>query len=161
MKDNTTVVTPATVVSEVMRMKNNGFRLVSMTCIHSDENEVEIYYHFDRELELQHLKMTHAMDVSIPSITVIFFAAVVSENEIRDQFDLFFDGLVLDFNRTLFIDEEVSVHERGIDDVVALACRTKGRSHLVACRLLLPLLVFQSHVVALLGDLAPHSVSMN
>ena len=41
----------------------------------------------------------------IPSISGIYFAALLVENENRDLFGLEYEGLVLDFNRTLYLEE--------------------------------------------------------
>ena len=34
---------------------------------------------------------------------------MLGENEVQDQFGLMFDGLVLDYGRTLFLDEEITI----------------------------------------------------
>ncbi len=43
----------------------------------------------------------------MPSISPVYFAAFLIENEIEDQFGIKFDGLVLDFGGTLYLEEEV------------------------------------------------------
>lgn len=102
-------VTIDNVVSEVMHMKNDGYRLVSMTCRQTGEGEVEILYHFDKDLEFAHLRMSGVKSADpVPSISGVYFAAIIGENEMRDQYDLSFEGLALDFNRTLLLDKEVS-----------------------------------------------------
>ncbi|WP_018125730.1 NADH-quinone oxidoreductase subunit C [Desulfovibrio oxyclinae] len=102
-------VTIENVVSETMRMKNEGYRLVSMTCRQTGDGEAEIIYHFDRDLSLVHLRMSGVdLKQNVPSISGVFFAAIIGENEMRDQYDITFDGLALDFNRSLLLDEEIS-----------------------------------------------------
>ncbi|WP_461208825.1 NADH-quinone oxidoreductase subunit C [Desulfocurvus sp. DL9XJH121] len=101
-------VRPDTVASEVLKLKNGGWRFVTMSCTELDEENVDILYHFDKDLELRHLRMTHKKSEPVPSISGILFAAMLVENEMRDQFALSFDGLVLDFNRTLLLDEEIT-----------------------------------------------------
>lgn len=108
MIDNITEVTQATVASEVLRLKNAGYRLVTMTCTEIDESDLDILYHFDKDLELAHLRMRQPKNRPVPSISGILFAALLVENEIRDQFGVSFDGLILDFNRTLYLDAEVT-----------------------------------------------------
>ncbi len=94
--------------TEVLRLKGEGFRLVTMTCVDLDENSVDLIYTFDRNLEMVHLRMRQAKDQSAPSISNVLFAAFLVENEIQDQFGICFQGLVLNFDRSLYLEEEVS-----------------------------------------------------
>jgi ech hydrogenase subunit D len=45
-------------------------------------------------------------DRPVPSISGIYFCALLVENEMQDLFDVRFEGLALDFNRTLLLSEE-------------------------------------------------------
>ncbi|MBG0789035.1 MAG: NADH-quinone oxidoreductase subunit C [Desulfovibrionaceae bacterium] len=101
-------VTFDTVVGEVMHMKNDGQRLVTLSTYQAGEGKMGILYHFDKELETTHLRLVADMDKPIPSVSGVYFSAMLVENEIRDQWDVEFDGLVLDFNRTLLLDPEVT-----------------------------------------------------
>ncbi|AMK12663.1 MAG: NADH-quinone oxidoreductase subunit C [Pseudodesulfovibrio sp.] len=101
-------VTLDTLVGEVMNMKNDGQRLVTYSTYQVGEKGIGILYHFDKNLEITHLRLETDMDKPIPSVSGVFFAALLVENEIRDQWDVKFDGLVLDFNRTLYLDPEVT-----------------------------------------------------
>lgn len=101
-------VTADTLVGEVMNLKNDGQRLVTFSTYQEEEGKLGILYHFDKDLETTHLRLIADMDKPIPSISGVLFAALLIENEIRDQWDVVFDGLVLDFNRTLYLDAEVT-----------------------------------------------------
>jgi len=101
-------VTLDTVVGEVMNMKNDGQRLVTFSTYQAGEGKIGILYHFDKNLESTHLRLVADMDKPVPSVSGVYFAALLVENEIRDQWDVTFDGLVLDFNRTLLLDPEVT-----------------------------------------------------
>jgi Ni,Fe-hydrogenase III component G len=100
-------VTLNNIVGEVMNMKNEGQRLVTYSA-YQDGDKLGILYHFDKDLETTHLRLTADMDKPIPSVSGVYFAALLVENEIRDQWNVEFDGLVLDFNRTLLLDPEVT-----------------------------------------------------
>ncbi len=102
-----TPVTPESLLDEVTRLKAQGHRMVTMTCVDIDEATVEILYHFDRELEVTHLRMVHLKQDKAPSISGIIYMAFLVENEIQDQFGVCFSDLVLDYDRTLYLDEEV------------------------------------------------------
>jgi len=100
-------VTATTLLDEVVRKKAAGWRLVALTAVPSGEDAVEVLYHFDLNLVLSHLRLRVARNGRLPSISPVYFAAFLVENEIQDQFELGFDGLVLDYDRTLFLEEEV------------------------------------------------------
>lgn len=107
MEFKTNPVTLETVVAEVTKFKAEGHRLITMTCVDIDEEHVELLYHFDKDLKDTHLRMTVAKKAPVPSISPVYFAAFLIENEIEDHFGIKFDGLVLDFGGTLYLEEEV------------------------------------------------------
>lgn len=93
-------------VNEVLTLKSKGYRFLTMTCVDLGES-LDLLYHFDRELELVHLRITLLKGDVAPSISGIFFAALLIENETQDHFGVKFDGLVLDFGGNLYLEEEV------------------------------------------------------
>lgn len=107
MLENTKAITVETLVGEVARLKAEGYRMVTLTCVEQDESSLEVLYHFDRDLELNHLRLTVARETIVPSISSLFFAAFLVENEIQDLFGLRFHGLALDYQGSLYLDEEV------------------------------------------------------
>ncbi|NDV20254.1 NADH-quinone oxidoreductase subunit C [Pseudodesulfovibrio sp. JC047] len=108
MKGTIREVTIDTIVGEVMNMKNDGQRFVTLSTYQDGEGKLGILYHFDKDYEDTHLRVSVDMDKPIPSVSGVYFGAMLVENEIRDQWDVKFDGLVLDFNRTLLLDPEVT-----------------------------------------------------
>ncbi len=98
--------TKGTVVSKTVDMKKDGYRFVTMSCVELDADTVDILYHFDRDLHLKHLRLTIQKKEAVPSVSLVYFAAFLVENEIQDQFGIRFDGLVLDYERTLYLEKE-------------------------------------------------------
>lgn len=96
------------IIKEVAQKKAQGCRLVTLSGVELDEKTCDLLYHFDQDLELSTLRLTVARDEPVPSISGVYFAAFLVENEIQDQFGLRFDGLALDYDRTLYLDEEVA-----------------------------------------------------
>jgi ech hydrogenase subunit D len=94
---------------ETAAVKTAGYRLVTLTCTALDENYFDIIYHFDRGLELKHLRLKIAAKTVVPSISPIYFAAFLVENEIQDLFGIRFSGLAIDYERTLYGDEKTRV----------------------------------------------------
>ena len=93
-------------VSEVLLLKNQGYRFVTMTCVDLGDS-LDLIYHFDLELRMVHLRITLLKGDVAPSISGIFFAALVIENETQDHFGVKFDGLALDLGGNFYLEEEV------------------------------------------------------
>ena len=87
------------------RMFAGSWRLVTQTVNDRGDEGVDILFHYDKDLEEQHFRLTVSKGTVIPSISGIYFAALLVENENRDLFGLEYEGLVLDFNRTLYLEE--------------------------------------------------------
>lgn len=109
MKEEVISVTSETVMGEAAKMKSDGYRFVTMTCVELDEQRVDLLYHFDKDLGMKHLRLTVPKDERVPSLSHLYFASFLVENEIRDQFGIRFHGLVIDYDGTLYLDEEVKV----------------------------------------------------
>ncbi len=107
MELESTTITRETVVDEVTKLKNDGYRFVTMSVVDLDEENIDLLYHFDKDLKLVNLRMAVPKKESVPSISGVYFAAFLIENESKDHFGLEFDGLVLDFGGTLYLEEEV------------------------------------------------------
>jgi ech hydrogenase subunit D len=96
-------------LGETAGIKVAGYRFVTMSCTALDADHFDILYHFDRGLELKHLRLTATGDIAIPSISPIYFAAFLVENEIQDLFGIRFKGLAIDYERTLYLEETTRI----------------------------------------------------
>ncbi|WDP93359.1 MAG: NADH-quinone oxidoreductase subunit C [Desulfobacter sp.] len=105
MKANT--ITKESLTGEFEKLKSTGWRLVTITCLEIDQDTLEIIYHFDKNLELANYRMQVGKNETIPSLSPVFFSAFLVENEIIDLYGVKFDGLVLDFGGTLYLDREM------------------------------------------------------
>lgn len=108
MIENVTAVRADAVVGEAAKMKADGYRFVTLSCVELDENSADILYHFDKALQMRHLRLTVAKDVRVPSISGVYLAAFLAENEIQDLFGIRFEGLAVDYDRTLYLESEVT-----------------------------------------------------
>jgi ech hydrogenase subunit D len=106
MREEIIPVSAETLVGEVAKLKVQGYRMVTLSCTELDASQVDILYHFDKGLSLKHLRLTAAKTIPVPSISPVFFAALLIENEIQDFFGLRFEGLVVDFQGALYLEEE-------------------------------------------------------
>jgi ech hydrogenase subunit D len=106
MIQNIVPVTSETLAGEIAKIKFEGYKFITMTCVEMDANTVDVIYHFDKEYQLKNFRLTVSKDAAIPSISHIFMAAFLVENEIQDLFDVKFSGLIIDFKRTLYFDDK-------------------------------------------------------
>ncbi len=93
------------IVDKCETLKASGYRFVTITCLEIDEDHLEMIYHFDKDLKIVHYRMQVAKDEIVPSLSPVFFAAFLVENEIIDQFGVTYENLVLDFGGSLYLDD--------------------------------------------------------
>lgn len=105
MIDNERTVTPESLQEEVKTLFQNGYRLVTATCLDRGEN-FEIIYHFDKDLKQTNLRMVFPKEVEIPSITGSYLAAFLIENEIQELFGVRISGIAVDYGGKLLVGEE-------------------------------------------------------
>jgi len=99
-------IAPAHILPEAQAKFDAGYRLVAITVLTADEQHVELLYHYDKANDMVHLRVKIQKDLPIPSISGVYFCALLAENEVQDLFDVHFDGLVLDYKRTLLLSED-------------------------------------------------------
>lgn len=109
MLHDVTCVSREALVGEVAKIKVQGYRFVTLSCLEKDESTFEIFYHFDKDLVLKNFKLSVSKADRVPSISTVYFAAFLAENEIQDLFGIAFDGLAIDYGRTLYLEKEVKV----------------------------------------------------
>jgi ech hydrogenase subunit D len=102
-----TPVTLKTLKSEVKKLLDDGWRFVSMSAVDLKDEGQEILYHFDKDFKEINLRLAFSKGTKVPSISGIYFTAVLTENEIRDMFDIHFSDLPLDYSGTFYLEGEV------------------------------------------------------
>jgi Ni,Fe-hydrogenase III component G len=107
MISNETTITLNNLVAEVGAMKQAGYRFVTLSTVTLEDGSTDILYHFDKDMVLSHFRLNVAAHTTIPSISGVFFSAFLAENEVKDLADFEFDGLAVDYNRTLYLDPSV------------------------------------------------------
>lgn len=106
MIENVTEVTKETLIDEVQKIKNDGYRFVTASCVDMGE-QFMIYYHFDRENIMQHLKLLIKKDEELPSLSKVYLAGALVENEIKDFFGIKVSDLAIDYGGKFLITGDV------------------------------------------------------
>jgi ech hydrogenase subunit D len=101
---NETEITLSDLQAEVGLRLHQGYRFVTMTCCDTGDGH-DIFYHFDKDYDLQNLRLKLPKGHTLPSVSGIFFAAALAENEIRDLFGVTVTGLVIDYAGKFMLSE--------------------------------------------------------
>jgi ech hydrogenase subunit D len=88
-------------LKRVENMKENGFRLVQISCTRLDEI-FELNYSFDKDYDFINIKFTITAEAEIPSISFIYQPAFLYENEIHDLFGIKINNISIDYNGGLY-----------------------------------------------------------
>ncbi len=97
--DQTIVPVPVTELpARVLMLRHEGWRLVHISATPTGD-QIEVNYGFDRLGVYQTLRVTlPASAPRLPSISRIYWAAFVYENEMHDLFDVEVEGMAVDFH---------------------------------------------------------------
>ena len=89
------------VVAKAEEAKKSGHRLVQIGCTKIGD-DFEILYVYDKDYALLSYRITVKADVTIPSISGVYWGAFVYENEIHDLYGLTVTGINIDFKGTFY-----------------------------------------------------------
>jgi NADH:ubiquinone oxidoreductase subunit C len=104
MLSDLTEVTTGNLLSAVAAKHALGYRFVTMTCTDLGEAH-DVLYHFDLNYRLETLRLRLAKGEALQSISKIYFAAVLVENEIKDLFGINVQGLAIDYEGRFLLSE--------------------------------------------------------
>ena len=105
MLENTIDITTASLLNEVSARLPQGYRFVTVTCLDGGDHH-EIYYHFDKDYQLCNLRLLLTKGQPLPSISRVYFAAVLVENELQDLFGIKVADMVIDYGGRLLLTED-------------------------------------------------------
>lgn len=108
MLPNEQALTLESLLPETQKRFDEGKRLVGVTVVDlAEQNTFDLLYHYDKDLSLEHYRLNVAKEAPVPSISGIYFPALLYENEIKDQFGVNFQNILIDFGCTLYLEKEV------------------------------------------------------
>ncbi|EXG87515.1 MULTISPECIES: NADH-quinone oxidoreductase subunit C [Lacrimispora] len=87
-------------LAETLKIKNDGYRLVAVTCTNKDG--MELTYSFDKDHDLINLRILTDTETELPSISIIYPYSFLYENEIKELFGVKITGITPDFNDNLY-----------------------------------------------------------
>lgn len=93
-------------LTTVMGKKQEQFRLAQICSVYK-EGKYELFYSFAKDYELVNYKLTVEEKQEVPSITSVYEAAFLYENEIKELFGVNIEFISLDYQNKLYrISEE-------------------------------------------------------
>lgn len=104
MLNNVIETTTESIPAHVWQARQDGYRFVTMTCTDLGDSH-DVLYHFDKAYSLKHFRLKLPRGGILPSISSIFFAAVLVENEMKDLFGIEFSGLAIDYKGRFILSE--------------------------------------------------------
>lgn len=94
------IISPNDLLSKIFKMKNDGYRLVAISCTNKDG--IEMTYSFDKEYDFVNLRLNIDYDTKIKSISSVYPYSFLYENEIKELFGVNIEDISLDFDNNLY-----------------------------------------------------------
>nr|WP_319487200.1 NADH-quinone oxidoreductase subunit C [uncultured Caproiciproducens sp.] len=98
-------ISSGSLLEEVLKMKGSNCRLVQICATRTKEG-YELTYSFGKEFDLYGLRFNLGEDTEIPSISHIYPASFLYENEIHDLFGVPIKMISIDYQGTLYRTEK-------------------------------------------------------
>ena len=93
-------INPEELLSETVNLKNDGYRLVAISCTYKEG--LEITYSFDKEYNFVNLRLNIDDSVEVESIGFIYPYSFLYENEIKELFGAKIKNIPVDYNDNLY-----------------------------------------------------------
>jgi ech hydrogenase subunit D len=106
MIDNVTNISADALLGFVQDMMYSGYRLITVTCVDNGDGTKDLLYHFDKELAMKHARITMGKGDEIPSISGIYFCAILVENEIKELFGVNIKNIAVDYGGHMLLNDD-------------------------------------------------------
>lgn len=103
MIENIVKLNAEQLIPEVQKLQAGNWRFIAITAVNCRDG-LELLYHFNLHNEVKHLQVGPGLETEVmPSISAIYKAAYLSENEIQGFFALRFSDLKPDYGTTMLM----------------------------------------------------------
>jgi Ni,Fe-hydrogenase III component G len=106
MIENVTNISTEALLGYVEDMMFSGYRFITTTCVDNGDGTKDLLYHFDKELEMKHARITVTKDDEIPSISAIYFCAILVENEMKELFGVNIKNMAVDYGGHMLLADD-------------------------------------------------------
>ena len=120
MIENLKEISKDTLLQEVQKFADAKARFVTTVCSDlGDKLEVTYYFNYSPGVDMVALRMFVGKDEEVPSISGIYLTAVLSENEMFEQFGLKVKDMAIDFGGLMLLGKDSPVKPMVKDDAAA------------------------------------------
>lgn len=106
MIENVTNISVESLLGYVQDMLFSGYRFITATSVDNGDGTMDVLYHFDKELEMKHARITVNKQDEIPSISGIYFCAILVENEMKELFGLNIKNIAIDYGGHMLLSDD-------------------------------------------------------
>lgn len=106
MIENVTEISKDQLLGETQKMSGQNYRFVTTSCVDLGEDNLDVLYHFDKDTQLQNLRIKAKRGEEVPSISKIYLCAVLVENEMKELFGLNVTGMAIDYGGHMLLAPE-------------------------------------------------------
>lgn len=103
MIENSIEISKDQLLAKVQNMKYDGYRFITATSVDIGNGELDVIYHFDKDLTMKNYRVKVQKNESIPSISRIYYCALMVENEIKELFGLNITDIIIDYGGHLLL----------------------------------------------------------
>lgn len=118
MIENLVDITNDQLLGEVQKLKYDGYRFVTSTCVDNGDGTIDVIYHFDKNYEMKNLKLKVPKDEEIDSISKIYFCSILVENEMSELFGLKVSGMAIDYGGKMLLSDDAPENPMARNQIV-------------------------------------------
>ncbi len=105
MIENLTDIAVGQLLVEAHNMLFDDYRFITATCVDNGDQTLDVIYHFDKNLEMKNFKIRVQKGEEVPSISKIYFCALLVENEMKELFGINITNIAIDYGGHMLLSD--------------------------------------------------------
>lgn len=106
MIENLVEISTGQLLDVAQRMMYENYRFITASCVDNGDGSLDVFYHFDKDYEMVNYRLKTLKEYEVPSISKVYFSAVLVENEMKELFGLQVSDMVLDYAGHLLLSDD-------------------------------------------------------
>ncbi|RCX12355.1 respiratory-subunit NADH dehydrogenase subunit [Anaerobacterium chartisolvens] len=106
MIENLTDISVEQLLTEAHNMLFDDYRFITATCVDNGDETLDVIYHFDKDLEMKNFKIRVQKGAEVPSISKIYFCALLVENEMKELFGINITNIAIDYGGHMLLSDD-------------------------------------------------------
>ncbi len=105
MIENIVEINVDRLLGETQEMMYDNYRFVTATCVDNGDGTLDVIYHFDKDLQLKNYRIKVTKGQEVPSVSKIYFCAILVENEMKELFGLNVTNIEIDYGGHMLLSD--------------------------------------------------------